>query len=223
MKAISGQFRETGRFLWAIRWYWTAAILIFAVFTAGAWATAALNPRIAGDSLEKIVETFDAKGIYESEPDIGNAGFDGEAGAQVKINVFRLIMSNLMAMGYSMVLGFLPFVCLPALTLAMNAAIIGLMGGAMQLGGMKTWVFLASLAPHGIFELPSLFISCGLGLYLSVGLGRKIFRSRKAKSGKALLGETMRLFVLAVVPLTVLAGVTETYVTPRVMFWLLSL
>lgn len=212
--------------MWEIRRYWIVTVLLFSLCTAGGWATAVLNPRIAGASMEQIVELFDSKGLYEEEPGAASPDFSGEGddgGIEIKINAARLIANNLVAMGYCMVLGFLPFLCLPVLPLVLNAGIIGLMGGAMHLGGMEIWVFLASLAPHGIFEMPSLFISCALGFYLSVGLARKIFRSRKAKPGKVLLGETMRLFVLAVVPLTVLAGLTEAYVTPHIMFWLLSL
>lgn len=61
------------------------------------------------------------------------------------------------------------------------------------------------LFPHGIFELPALFVSVGLGLKL----GSFIFRKNKWNSLKNYLAESLRVFIFIVIPFLVLAAIIE--------------
>ena len=61
------------------------------------------------------------------------------------------------------------------------------------------------LFPHGIFELPALFISVGLGLKL----GSFIFRKNKWNSLKNYLAESLRVFIFVVIPFLILAAIIE--------------
>lgn len=61
------------------------------------------------------------------------------------------------------------------------------------------------LVPHGIFELPALFISVGLGLKL----GSFIFREKKWSSLKDYLSKSLRVFVFVVIPLLIIAALIE--------------
>ncbi len=61
------------------------------------------------------------------------------------------------------------------------------------------------LVPHGIFELPALFISVGLGLKL----GSFIFREKKWSSLKDYLSKSLRVFVFIVIPLLIIAALIE--------------
>ena len=61
------------------------------------------------------------------------------------------------------------------------------------------------LLPHGVFELPAIFISLGLGLKL----GSFVFQKNKLDSFKEFLFNSLRVFILVVVPLLVLAGIIE--------------
>lgn len=64
---------------------------------------------------------------------------------------------------------------------------------------------LWKIFPHGIFELPAVFISLGLGLKF----GTFIFQNNKLESFKNYLINSLRIFLLIVVPLLVIAGVIE--------------
>lgn len=62
------------------------------------------------------------------------------------------------------------------------------------------------LLPHGIFELPAVFISIGLGIKLGTFLFRKHpFKTLKEYSYKSLL-----VFILIVIPLLIIAALIES-------------
>jgi len=69
-------------------------------------------------------------------------------------------------------------------------------------GGIIT---LWKLFPHGIFELPAVFISLGLG----AKLGSFVFQKEKAKSFKTYLMNSLRVFLLVIIPLLIIAGIIE--------------
>lgn len=66
-------------------------------------------------------------------------------------------------------------------------------------------VSLWRLLPHGIFELPALFISLGLGLKF----GSFIFQKNKEESFRAFLVNSLRVFVFIVIPLLIIAAIIE--------------
>ena len=61
------------------------------------------------------------------------------------------------------------------------------------------------LLPHGIFELPAVFISLGLG----IRLGSFVFAKKKMASLAYYLYNSLLVFVLIVVPLLIVAAVIE--------------
>lgn len=62
------------------------------------------------------------------------------------------------------------------------------------------------LLPHGIFELPAIFISLGLGLHL----GTSLFKFDKLKTLKVRFNESLKVFLVIVVPLLALASIIES-------------
>ncbi len=61
------------------------------------------------------------------------------------------------------------------------------------------------LLPHGIFELPAIFISLGIGLRL----GTFIFKKNIVKSFKDYLINSLRVFLFIIIPLLVIAALIE--------------
>ena len=64
---------------------------------------------------------------------------------------------------------------------------------------------LLRLLPHGIFELPAIFISFGLG----IKFGTFIFQKNKSESFKIFLWNSIRVFLTIVIPLLIIAGIIE--------------
>ena len=95
--------------------------------------------------------------------------------------------------------------------LLFNGLLIGVIGMACGLSGMSVslWSFVA---PHGVIELPAIFIAGGAGLRLGEGLlfpGTWPRRDSLARAGR----EAVTL-VLGCVPLLVIAGLIEAFVSP---------
>lgn len=92
-----------------------------------------------------------------------------------------------------------------------NGVMIGVIGTACWLAGMNIplWSFVA---PHGVLELPAIFIAGGAGLRLAQGLlfpGLLSRRDSLAQGG----GEAVRL-LLGAVPVLIIAGCIEGFVSP---------
>ena len=66
-------------------------------------------------------------------------------------------------------------------------------------------LILLKLLPHGIFELPAVFISLGMGLKL----GMFVFQKEKFESLKRDFWNSLRVFLFIVIPLLIIAGIIE--------------
>lgn len=98
--------------------------------------------------------------------------------------------------------------------MALNGLMLGVIGMACALSGMSLslWSFVA---PHGVLELPAVFIAGGAGLRIAQGLlfpGLWPRRQALAAAG----GEAVKL-VLGCIPLLVVAGVVEAFVSPTAL------
>lgn len=92
-----------------------------------------------------------------------------------------------------------------------NGVMIGVVGTACWFGGMSLplWSFVA---PHGVLELPAIFIAGGAGLRIAQGMlfpGLLPRRDSLARAG----GEAVRL-LLGVIPILIIAGTIEGFVSP---------
>ncbi|HWG51545.1 MAG TPA: stage II sporulation protein M [Candidatus Acidoferrales bacterium] len=97
------------------------------------------------------------------------------------------------------------------LSMVFNGLLLGVVGAACWLGGMSLslWSFVA---PHGVLELPAIFIAGGAGLRIAQGMlfpGMLPRRDSLARAG----GEAVRL-VLGVIPILILAGTIEGFISP---------
>ena len=93
-----------------------------------------------------------------------------------------------------------------------NGMLIGGTFAVCQQYGMATRL-AAFVAPHGVFELMSIFISGGAGLMLAKGM---LFpgKLRRADSMRLMAREAAILF-LGCVPLLLIAGTIEGHISPR--------
>lgn len=128
-------------------------------------------------------------------------------------SALALFGNNLRAMVLSTLYGFIPFLYLPALSMGVNAILLGLVASSVN----GQWLLLAAgILPHGIFELPALCLSLAAGLCLCQNINRYIRKNEKGIM-KPLLLNILRVTGLVVIPLLVVAAIMESYVTPAVM------
>ncbi|MFB3915385.1 MAG: stage II sporulation protein M [Terriglobales bacterium] len=95
--------------------------------------------------------------------------------------------------------------------MVMNGLLIGVIGSACWLAGMsvKLWSFVA---PHGVLELPAIFIAGGAGLRIAKGLLFPGPTSRRYSLAQA--GSEGAKLIAGTVPLLIIAGVIEAFVSP---------
>jgi stage II sporulation protein M len=82
---------------------------------------------------------------------------------------------------------------------------------------IKSIIF--GILPHGVFELPGLFISIALGFYLCRYMTRALFRRKQEQTLLEILNAVAKGYVTVVLPLLTIASVIECFVTPELMAW----
>lgn len=113
-----------------------------------------------------------------------------------------IFLNNLQSSFSGMILGCLIGI-FPILISIVNGYLLGFVSltSIRQEGILVLW----RLFPHGIFELPAVFISLALGLRLGV----KVFQKDKKRSFFDFLLSSIRVFLFIVLPLLVIAAIIE--------------
>jgi uncharacterized membrane protein SpoIIM required for sporulation len=95
-----------------------------------------------------------------------------------------------------------------------NGLMIGVIGSACYRAGMSTalWSFVA---PHGALELPAIFIAGGAGLVLARGVVAPGALPRRAAIAEA--GALAIRLLLGVLPLLIIAGIIEGFISPTAL------
>jgi len=106
--------------------------------------------------------------------------------------------------------------------MALNGMMIGFLMGQMAADGQQVWLLvLKGILPHGVLELPALFLAAGFGIMLGVSVFRGIFGSLFGKTDpwqlfvRSIRGSVPVLVVLVV--LLLLAAIVESTVTYSLM------
>jgi len=103
------------------------------------------------------------------------------------------------------------FGLLPAFFLVVNGAALGAVL-SMSTRSRGLWVSLLSVVPHGVIELPAVFLGTAIGIMMGMMIMRKLTAKSDAKIGGE-LGHAMKFFVTLIVPLLFVAALVEAFVT----------
>ena len=153
--------------------------------------------------------------INEFMMDIAQSGVLDENG---ELGALPLLGNNLRASLVAAAMGIVPFLFLPGLAIAINAAVIGaLLGMYSALGGSVFQMVALGLVPHGIFEIPAIMLGVAMGLYLCSSLNKAIRKKPDAPRLEEVLPQLVRQAVCILLPLLILAACIETYVTPLLL------
>ena len=115
-----------------------------------------------------------------------------------------IIKNNISTAFFGMMFG-IAFAIFPIFNLLLNGAVLGfVMNKSVGVAGLAV---LLRLIPHGIFEIPALIISLGLG----IRLGAFVFKKNKKKDLIYSLTNSLRIFLFIILPLLLIAGLIETW------------
>ncbi len=176
------------------------AVAIFAAAALAGMAVALRDPGFAYRLLgPHMIETIEKREMWTHSV----VTLKPVAASAIMTNNLAVAFSTF-ALGVTAGLGTIWMMVLNGLLLGVIAAATGRAGMAMQL-----WSFVA---PHGVLELPAIFIAGGAGLEIARGLlfpGLLPRRESLARAG----GRAARL-LLGTVPLLFIAGIIEGFLSP---------
>lgn len=178
------------------------ALLLAAAFAADRFCTA--RPDIAEMLSEQFEQAVEQSGAV-----------DEETGT---IRLIPLFVQNFRATALMTLLGFIPFLFIPVLPILSNGVFLGATTASLAAHGVSVWrMLLLGVLPHGIFELPALALGAAAGICICNNLVRSIMKSGEAYPAKELALGIFKVYLCYILPLLVLAALTETYVSTRLI------
>ena len=125
-----------------------------------------------------------------------------------------LFLNNFRSMMTGILMGFIPYIYLTALSLGVNSMLLGFFAAFYIDNGYPMAQYFAALFPHGLFEIPAMILAFSSGIYLCHTI-TDYARNNVKGTVKAALGNLARVFIVQIVPLLLIAALLEAYVTPR--------
>ena len=173
-------FGHIGATLRELSPYVAFALALFATGAAiGAYAPAAAAG--AAEALTALATTLRGRGVLEI------VGF--------------IFLKNATAAAVAIVLGVAGGL-VPAAAALLNGIALGAVASAAAARGVAVW---ANLLPHGVFELPAIFIAWALGLWL----GAAIWTKARRRLLNARLRAAARVYGYVILPLLIVAAAIE--------------
>lgn len=182
------------------RWYLLVAVLVFSLTAVASGVAVYSNPRLADSILPKsMVKESAAKGgrtaeMRKTAPEIS---------AFITVNNIQVAFAAF-ALGIFFGIGTIYSLVQNGLLLGALAALYGGVGASL-----KFWVLIL---PHGMIELPAIFIAAAGGLMM----GDALIRPGEYRRGQALRLAAGRAVILVggTIPMFVVAGLIEGFITP---------
>ncbi|PCR91844.1 stage II sporulation protein M [Natrinema ejinorense] len=158
---------------------------------------------LAGYNLLEIIQELVGEPLF---PDISG---------QSRLELAQFLLVNNTRAFLLSILGVVTLGLLTVWAMVFNGVIVGNIGAFITRDVGLDYI-LVGLLPHGIFELPALFIAAGVGFRLLYRFGQRIRGSRNAVFTKPYLYRT-GILVLVGWLLLVVAAFVEAFVTPALL------
>jgi len=157
-----------------------------------------------------------AKGLMQARHAQGLPGWSW----MPAISAPAIFLHNMRVLLLGLLLAPLSFGALTQVLLLVPMAIVGFLAAQVAIVGGNPWTFLAAfILPHGWLELPAVIIATAFAFRAGAVL---MAPPRGLTAGEGLLqalADFVKVFGLVVLPLLIMAAITEVYVTPQVVFW----
>lgn len=199
-KKIPGA-RDFLDYTYKLRWYVLTVVMVFAIFTAIGYTIAVTSPSFTDQTI---------------------SGFKEEVGPLKETSALQLMLgifeNNVIKCFMVVVLG-LALGIAPLLFMVANGIVIGIVVGATLAKAGILYVMVGIL-PHGIIEMPMVFLSAAIGLKLGFDVIRALVLKRVHLWKD--IREGLLIFIFWVAPLLFVAAFMETFVTGTLLYMLFS-
>lgn len=176
-------WKDSGRYLVEVRYF---ILVVFLLFILSA---------LVGFFFSEQFVFFDdlLKGVYDQIEGLDGPGL-----------TWFIFQNNILSAFFGLVAGVLLGV-VPIFNSLTNGVLLGYVyERSVDVIGYSS-IFL--LVPHGIFELPAIFISLGMGLHLGMFVFSR--KGKKISEFKRRFWSSMKVFLSIVLPLLVIAAIIE--------------
>ncbi|MDY6825690.1 MAG: stage II sporulation protein M [Bacillota bacterium] len=132
-----------------------------------------------------------------------------------------IFMNNMITMAQMLLLGAAAGIS-PLITLGINGALLGsTLSMAVMEGANLFYMLGLGILPHGIFELPAVFICAGLGLKFGYHcIASPLSGKTRSESYRFIWKEAISILPL-VVTMLIAAALVEMFITPRLLEFVL--
>ena len=182
--SIKEEYKKSWEYIQESKKFIYSVIILFFIFSIVGFFIPA--PEFVGEEILRFIKSLIEKTSNMSVFEL------------IKFLFVNNLQSGFYGLFFGVVLGIFPLIAAVA-----NGYMLGFVA-SMSVQSAGTLV-LWRLLPHGIFELPAIFISLGLG----VKLGMFIFHKKKSLVFREYFTNSLRVFLLVVVPLLLIAGIIE--------------
>ena len=179
---------------------WKTAVSFLLLILVG-YSLAAARPESVDPLLRLFTGAAASAGVY-----------------QVKGGVLMatILSNNLLTLLVSVSVGLIPLLHLSALSLGLNAMMIGALASYYRRSGLGLVAYLAGTLPHGVTESAALVLACAAGLYVCRATTYAVLGHVDRKMVARTLGECLRAYTHWIVPLLILSAALEAFVTPLI-------
>lgn len=181
---IKEQYKQSWKFILDSRNFIYSIIGIFFAFSIIGFLV------IPPEYISKQIIEF-IKQLLEKTENLGQLGL-------ISFIFFNNVQSSFIGMLFGIFLGISPVVVSIA-----NGYLLGFVANLSV--GAEGISSLLRLFPHGILELPAIFISLGLGLKI----GSFIFKEKRLFALKNYLFNSFRVFIFVIIPMLLIAAIIE--------------
>ncbi|SDD40425.1 Uncharacterized membrane protein SpoIIM, required for sporulation [Paenibacillus sp. UNCCL117] len=182
------------------RWFIAAALLLFLAGGASGFAAVWQDPlNLYAVLPASIAENVDPMRTGENHDSVQSAVMSST------------IMTNNIRVAVLAFVSGITFGVLTVYVLVYNGLLIGALAALFWQSG-RSYVFWAYILPHGIVELTAIFIAGGAGLYMGYRMIVPGSFTRKYRFLRSV--KESALLLIGTIPLFVIAGIIEGYITP---------
>jgi stage II sporulation protein M len=119
-------------------------------------------------------------------------------------------VKTLLAILLGTVMGFVPGIFLLANGVALGVAF------SLSIQARGVWLSILAILPHGVLELPAVFLGTSIGLLLGMQTIKRL-RGRSETAMPSELSRAVRFYCTVIVPMLLLAALVEAFITAAII------